>query len=188
MCSTASPPISRRSWTTSPAGAPQWKDVLRDFWMDFSRLHQPANDQDGTMPSMDDAVSFLDSGIGKRSVVIDVLNEILAPHFFPPTEDGRDTAHLPGLQERPARHQARQDRRLHRLQQLSGMPLHPPARGRERRGERAGRPARARRRSEERQEGDAAQGPVRPLRAAGRRAATRSRSASRCRAAWRWTR
>ena len=70
--------------------------MLRDFWLDFSRLHQPANDDgDGKLPSMDDAVSFLDSGIGKRSVVIDVLNEALAPHFFPPTEDGRDTRVCP---------------------------------------------------------------------------------------------
>ena len=76
-------------------GRAAWKDVLRDFWMDFSRLHQPANDQDDSMPSMDDAVSFLDSGIGKRSAVIDVLNENLAPHFFPPTEDGRDTRICP---------------------------------------------------------------------------------------------
>ncbi len=77
-------------------GRAQWKEVLRDFWLDFSRLHQPANDDgDGKLPSMDDAVSFLDSGIGKRSVVIDVLNEALAPHFFPPTEDGRDTRVCP---------------------------------------------------------------------------------------------
>jgi DNA topoisomerase-1 len=76
-------------------GRAQWKDVLRDFWLDFSRLHQPANDQDGSMPSMDDAVSFLDTGIGKRSAVIDVLNETLAPHFFPPAADGRDTRICP---------------------------------------------------------------------------------------------
>jgi DNA topoisomerase-1 len=77
-------------------GRAAWKDVLRDFWLDFSRLHQPANDDDdGKLPSMDDAVSFLDSGIGKRSAVIDVLNEALAPHFFPPTEDGRDTRVCP---------------------------------------------------------------------------------------------
>jgi DNA topoisomerase-1 len=76
-------------------GRAAWKDVLRDFWMDFSRLHQPANDDDGKLPSMDDAVSFLDAGIGKRSVVIDALNEALAPHFFPPTADGRDTRVCP---------------------------------------------------------------------------------------------
>ncbi len=76
-------------------GRAQWKDVLRDFWMDFSRLHQPANDQDDKMPSMDDAISFLDSGIGKRSAVIDALNDALAPHFFPPANDGRDTRVCP---------------------------------------------------------------------------------------------
>jgi DNA topoisomerase-1 len=76
-------------------GRAQWKDVLRDFWMDFSRLHQPANDVDDKMPSMDEAVSFLDSGIGKRSVVIDRLNDSLGPHFFPPASDGRDTRICP---------------------------------------------------------------------------------------------
>src|SRR4029453_7979683 len=59
-------------------GRAQWKDVLRDFWLDFSRLHQPADvDDAGTLPSMAEAVKFLDSGIGKRSVVIDALNDIL---------------------------------------------------------------------------------------------------------------
>src|SRR6185436_14891008 len=77
-------------------GRAQWKDVLRDFWLDFSRLHQPANDDDaGTLPSMDEAVKFLDSGIGKRSVVIDALNDILGPHFFPAAPDGRDTRICP---------------------------------------------------------------------------------------------
>jgi DNA topoisomerase-1 len=64
-------------------GKARWKDVLTDFWMDFSRLHQPANDPGLNLPSMSDAVAFLDSGIGTRSKVIDALNDILAPHFFP---------------------------------------------------------------------------------------------------------
>ena len=77
-------------------GRAQWKDVLRDFWLDFSRLHQPANDDDGAkLFSMDEAVSFLDTGIGKRSVVIDALNDSLGPHFFPPAPDGRDTRICP---------------------------------------------------------------------------------------------
>ncbi len=77
-------------------GRAQWKDVLRDFWLDFSRLHQPANDDDGAkLFSMDEAVSFLDTGIGKRSVVIDALNDALGPHFFPAAPDGRDTRICP---------------------------------------------------------------------------------------------
>ena len=52
-------------------GRAEWKDVLREFWMDFSRLHSRPRTRTITMPSMDDAVSFLDSGIGKRSAVID---------------------------------------------------------------------------------------------------------------------
>src|SRR6185436_15481481 len=65
-------------------GRAQWKQVLREFWEDFSRLHQQDEEQDkSNLPSMSDAVQFLDKGIGKRSIVIDVLNDLLAPHFFP---------------------------------------------------------------------------------------------------------
>ncbi len=77
-------------------GRVRWKDVLRDFWMDFSRLHQPAEDADGAVPSMGDAVAFLDSGIGTRTKVIDSLNLSLAPHFFPADGTGRNPRLCPG--------------------------------------------------------------------------------------------
>ena len=72
-------------------GRADWKQVLAEFWKDFSQLH---SEDDGTgtgkLLSMGEAVSFLDKGIGKRSVVIDVLNDTLAPHFFPDLGDGKD--------------------------------------------------------------------------------------------------
>ncbi len=80
-------------------GRAQWKDVLREFWDDFAHLHQEnAEEEDaktGHLPSMSDAVAFLDKGIGKRSVVIDVLNDLLAPHFFPDLGNGKKPRQCP---------------------------------------------------------------------------------------------
>ncbi|MES1152426.1 MAG: topoisomerase C-terminal repeat-containing protein, partial [Dongia sp.] len=80
-------------------GRAQWKQVLREFWDDFSHLHQENPEEEeqktGTLPSMSEAVSFLDKGIGKRSVVIDVLNDLLAPHFFPDLGNGRKPRQCP---------------------------------------------------------------------------------------------
>ncbi len=81
-------------------GRAQWKQVLREFWEDFSRLHQQDEEQDKTnLPSMSDAVQFLDKGIGKRSIVIDVLNDMLAPHFFPNRGDGKDPRLCPACSQ-----------------------------------------------------------------------------------------
>ncbi|MFO1101796.1 MAG: type I DNA topoisomerase [Methylocystis sp.] len=48
-----------------------WKEVLRDFWKDFSTA------VDGTKDL-------------RVSEVLDSLNELLGPHVFPPKEDGSD--------------------------------------------------------------------------------------------------
>ncbi len=48
-----------------------WREVLRDFWRDFI----------GAVDSIKD--------IGVREV-LDVLDEMLAPHLFPPSKDGTD--------------------------------------------------------------------------------------------------
>ena len=53
------------------AGELQWKDVLREFWQDFS------NHVDGTKEL-------------RVSQVLDTLNEVLAAYAFPPKEDGVD--------------------------------------------------------------------------------------------------
>jgi len=52
-------------------GNAQWRQVLRDFWTDFSAAIAQTKDL-------------------KISDVIDALDEDLGPHFFPPREDGSD--------------------------------------------------------------------------------------------------
>ncbi|MDY0885606.1 type I DNA topoisomerase [Dongia soli] len=76
-------------------GRADWKQVLRDFWRDFAHLHQPDEEGNGKLPSMSEAVAFLDKGIGTRSVVIDALNEALAPHFFPDLGNGKNPRACP---------------------------------------------------------------------------------------------
>ncbi len=53
-----------------------WKDVLRDFWREFTG-------------SVDE---IKDLRVGE---VLDALNEILGPHIFPPREDGSDPRSCP---------------------------------------------------------------------------------------------
>ncbi len=54
-----------------------WRDVLRDFWRDFI----------GAVDEIKDL---------KISQVIDALDEMLAPHLFPPRADGGDPRQCPG--------------------------------------------------------------------------------------------
>src|SRR5262249_13720672 len=53
-----------------------WKDVLRDFWRQFSA------DVDQTKEL-------------RVTQVLDALNELLAPHIFPPRADGADPRQCP---------------------------------------------------------------------------------------------
>ena len=57
-------------------GKLDWKDVLRDFWRDFTG-------------AVDD---IKDLRVGE---VLEALNEILGPHIFPPREDGGDPRSCP---------------------------------------------------------------------------------------------
>jgi DNA topoisomerase-1 len=61
------------------AGDLDWKQLLRDFWTDFSA-------------SVED---IADLRIGD---VIEAMNEALAPLIFPPREDGKDPKPLPQVQ------------------------------------------------------------------------------------------
>jgi DNA topoisomerase-1 len=54
-----------------------WRDVLRDFWRDF-------------IGAIDETKDL------KISDVIDALDELLAPHLFPPRADGTDPRACPG--------------------------------------------------------------------------------------------
>ena len=53
------------------AGEIKWKDVLREFWTNFTA-------------ALDDIKEL------RVTNVLDALNDILAPHIFPPREDGGD--------------------------------------------------------------------------------------------------
>ena len=58
----------------------QWKDVLRDFWDDFTKAV--------------DGIKEL-----RVSEVLDALNELLGPHVFPAKEDGSDPRACPACSE-----------------------------------------------------------------------------------------
>lgn len=58
------------------AGEIDWKQVLRDFWRDFT-------------------VAIEDVKELRVTNVLDALNELLAPHIFPPKEDGGDARGCP---------------------------------------------------------------------------------------------
>jgi DNA topoisomerase-1 len=93
-------------------GEEDWKALLGRFWLEFK------------------------AALGETSElritdVLDKINEVLEPHLFPVTED--DPEPLQGLRQRPPVAEDRPlRRRLHRLLQLSRVPLHPPARRRDR--------------------------------------------------------
>jgi len=58
------------------AGEIDWKQVLRDFWRDFTA-------------ALEDVKEL------RVTNVLDALNDILAPHIFPPREDGGDARGCP---------------------------------------------------------------------------------------------
>jgi DNA topoisomerase-1 len=58
------------------AGDLDWKQLMRDFWRDFSAAVGETKDL-------------------KISQVIDALDEVLAPHIFPPSADGSDPRKCP---------------------------------------------------------------------------------------------
>ncbi len=66
-----------------------WKDVLRQFWLDFAR-----SDDDALVP-IKQAVEHLDGKIGTRRVVLDAIDDLLGPHFFPERPDGANPRACP---------------------------------------------------------------------------------------------
>ena len=95
-----------------------WKDVLRDFWRDFSA-------------SVDDIKEL------RVTDVLDALNEESGAAGVSGAGRRLQSSHLPEMRNRQPLAQARQIRRLRRLLELSRMQLHPPARrGGQRRGRR----------------------------------------------------
>ncbi len=83
--------------------------MLREFWKDFTA-------------AVDE---IKDLRVGE---VLEALNEMLGPHIFPDKDDGSDPRACPVVRRRPPQSQGvRQVRRLHRLLQLSRVPLYAPA-------------------------------------------------------------
>lgn len=58
----------------------QWKDVLREFWTDFTKALDETKDL-------------------RISAVLDALNEILGPYVFPVTEEGTDPRKCPACDD-----------------------------------------------------------------------------------------
>ena len=57
-------------------GRIEWKTVLREFWAEFSKAIENTREL-------------------RVSQVLDTLDELLGPHFFPPRDDGRDPRACP---------------------------------------------------------------------------------------------
>ena len=117
-----------------------WQQVLKDFWRDF-------------IGAVDDIKDL------RVAEVLDVLDDMLGPAHLPARTRWRRCQAVPDLRHRQAQPEGRQVRRLRRLLELSGMPLHPSARRRQR-GQRRPRPRQGSRdRSRRHGEGR----PLRPL-------------------------
>ncbi|WP_119421154.1 type I DNA topoisomerase [Desertibaculum subflavum] len=72
-----------------------WKEVLREFWLQFSR----APEEDAGLLALQAAVKNLDELIGQRGVVIEAIDASLGPHFFPDDGSGRDPRACPACGE-----------------------------------------------------------------------------------------
>ena len=126
MSSSTSLPAWKSSSTAISNHELDWKEVLRDFWRDFSAAI--------------DATKELRTTRGSRRA-----RRALGAAHLPRQGRWLESARLPDLRQRYSVAEARQVRRLHRLLELSGMPLYAPARhaGRRRGRRRGGGTARA---------------------------------------------
>ena len=105
MSSMTSPPSLEEQLDRVSNNELVWQDLLREFW---DRLHRRRCRDQGSA----------------HHEVLDALNDLLAPHIFPPRADGGEAAAMPRLQRGTDFAESRKVRRLYRLLTLSGMPLH----------------------------------------------------------------
>ena len=89
-------------------GRADWRAVMRAFWEEFSKAVEQTKDL-------------------KIGDVIAALDQRPRRAFLPAARGWHRSARLPGLRHRAARPEARPARQLHRLLELSGLPVHPPA-------------------------------------------------------------
>jgi DNA topoisomerase-1 len=75
-----------------------WKQVLREFWLQFSRTAETEGVPPETLLSVKQAYENLDKVIGSRAEIITFVDQALGPHFFPQTGDGRDPRACPSCQ------------------------------------------------------------------------------------------
>ncbi|MBM3490441.1 MAG: type I DNA topoisomerase [Alphaproteobacteria bacterium] len=75
-----------------------WKAVLREFWLAFSRRAEPG-EAGVVLASVADAIAHLDRAIGKRGEVLSAIDQALGPHYFPPRADGRDARQCPACSD-----------------------------------------------------------------------------------------
>ena len=88
-------------------GKLEWKDVLRDFWRDFT----------GAVDEIKDL---------RVGEVLEALNEILGPHIFPPKAEGGDPRQCPNCGEGRLSLKVGKFGAFIGCSQLSRLPLHAP--------------------------------------------------------------
>lgn len=74
------------------ASQADWKAVLRDFWLAFTRADERGDDD---LLSVTQAIDALDKVLGNRGDVIRSIDELLGPHFFPDKQDGSNPRACP---------------------------------------------------------------------------------------------
>ena len=137
-----------------------WRDLLRDFWREFTAAV-------GDIKEL------------RVAQVIDALDEMLAPHLFPPRADGSDPRKCPNCET------GRLSLKLGKFGGFIGCTNYPECRytrqlgAGQRRQRRSRRHEEARRGSGDRSRSDAALGPLRTLRAARRSGRRREAQARR---------
>jgi DNA topoisomerase-1 len=91
------------------AGDKHYKDVLERFWKDFS-------------------AAVAETSELRITDVLEKINEVLEPHLFPPNAEGTTLGSAPIAARAAVDAHGALRRGVHRLLELSRMPLYPPLR------------------------------------------------------------
>ncbi|MBX7145709.1 MAG: type I DNA topoisomerase [Alphaproteobacteria bacterium] len=74
-----------------------WKNVLKNFWSSFSTLNKDEHKE--VLLSVEEAINNLDKMLGKRSDIIDVMNDSLGPYLFPQTDPNTNPRACPACSD-----------------------------------------------------------------------------------------